>query len=1022
MAQWHAVFLGLIALLGVAAPGPGAEAADRWAGLAETIFQNFNRDLGLPHPVPTALAEDNDGFLWVGTQGGLGRWDGYRFHGYKPDPNLPGHLPDGWVQVLHLDPRGRLWVGTSVGGLVRYDAENDQFLKIPLSPGKPDHAHIGAIADDGVGGLWVGADGNLNHLDPGTGTVLTLRHDGQDPGSIPDGLIQALLRDSKGRLWVGTTKGLARRDDGAGRFKPVPLTPLLDETQSVSALFEDATGRIWIGTTRHGVYSLAPGGGEPRAFETGGTSGSTLQHDWISAISAAGPNEIWLATRGDGIVAIDAATRQARRMRHDRTLPDSLAHDDIWTLLRDNAGSMWAGGTGGLSYHPRDLGVISTVFGASDRPDGVSGADIYSILPTKDGRIWLGFIGGGVDIVDPMGARVAQLGPDATRPDSALPKDVVTSLAEGAGGNVYVGTLRGLYQVDGASHDVTLAAMSQRDPRAPVGALLADAGVLWVGGQNDGLWGVKIGDTAAVPVFGPAESSRLTSQRVRSIRRGLGQDLWIGTVGGLNRLDLATHEIEPISPDPADPSALPMGFVSSLLIDRQGRLWVGTFGGGIAIMVGRRPDGRPLFHRLGIADGVPHLNIDMLLLDDQGTVWASTDDGLARIDPTSFAIRPVKRAEGSSFVDYFENAGAVDQAGEALFGAKGGMTVIRPAPLANWTFHPPVVVSDVQVGGRSVPSGRFNHAGAADPVVLTPETNSLAVEFAALDFTAPGRNRYAYRLDGFDRDWIETDPTRRLAAYTNLPPGSYVLHLRGSNRDGVWAERELAIPISVLPAWYQTLWFKLAATLAVLAIIVVIIRSRTAYLRRRQGELERQIAERTADLRAANSQLFELATKDVLTGCLNRRHFTERACELMALANRYETPLSLAIIDLDNFKAVNDTYGHPAGDAVLRTVGRTSLGHVRATDLLGRMGGEEFALLMPNTTVAGAAQLANRLREAIKAAETRTDGTSIVITASVGLAEMRRDEPFDQIYARADAALYAAKGSGRNRVTIVTAH
>ena len=990
------------------------DAAERWNGLAETIFQNYGRDQGMPHPVPMALAQDGDGFIWLGTQGGLARWDGYRFRGYQPNPKDPASLPDSFVQTLHTDPKGRLWIGTSAGGLVRYDRDHDNFTPVALGETEGSRSHIGAIADDGAGGLWVGTNNGLAHLPSDTAAPVVLRYDANDPGSLLEGDVQTVLPDHEGRLWIGTQKGLARRDAGTDRFVRVRLPISSDTLVGVTALFEDDDGRIWIGTNRHGVYVIEPGIEEPHALaETEASS------DWISSIAAAGPQEIWFATRTNGILVIDPTTKSIRRIRHDRTLPGSLAHDDVWALLRDSAGSMWAGGTGGLSYHSNGLGAVSTIFGASDRPNGVSDADVYAILPTRDGRVWLGFISGGVDIIDPTAGRVAQLRPDRNRTETALPKDTVMALAEADNGNVFVGTFRGLYRVDGTTHEVSLMRVSPgRDPREPVATLLIDDGVLWIGGIDDGLWGLKLGDESHPVVFGPADATQLNDQRIESITRGLGQDLWLGSRNGLNRLDLATHAMERILADPADPTALPARFVSSTLMDRQGRLWVSTFGGGIAVMIGRRPDGRPMFHRLGIDDGLPHINVDKLLLDGRGQVWAGTDDGLAVIDPTSFAIRALRHAEGSALLDYFDGAGATDAEGEPLFGAKGGLSVVRGDLLSNWTFRPSVVVSDVRLGGNPVAPGRFNGAGSREPLVLTPETNSLAVEFSALDYTAPERNLYAYKLEGFDRDWVPTEASRRLASYTNLPPGSYTLRLRGSNRDGAWTERDINIPIRVLPAWYQTVWFIIAAVLAALALVAAVVRSRTAYLRARQAELERQIAERTADLSAANERLFELATTDPLTGCANRRHFVERANDLIALSRRLETPICLAIMDLDEFKQVNDTYGHPAGDAVLRMIGRTSRDHIRATDLLGRIGGEEFALLMPDTATEGANQLAERLREAIGAEVADVEGTILHITVSLGLAEIRPGESFEQLYARADAALYAAKEAGRDRVVV----
>jgi len=1015
--RWCAALVVLCPLLWPAE----ADAAERWNELVETIFQNYGREQGMPHPVPVALAQDSDGFLWVGTQGGLARWDGYRFRNYQSDPKDPGSLPDSYIQTLHTDPAGRLWVGTSAGGLVRYDRDHDRFVPVALGETGQGRSHIGAIVDDGTGGLWVGTDNGLSHLAADAATQSLLRHDEGDPGSLPDGPVRTVLPDHEGRLWVGTQKGLARRDAGSDRFVTVRL-PISSDTQvGVTALFEDDERRIWIGTNRHGVYMIEPGTDEPQALVETEASGSDIRSDWISSIAAASPQEIWFATRNDGILAVNPATKSTRRIRHDRTLPGSLAHDDIWALLRDSAGSMWAGGTGGLSYHSNGLGAVSTIFGASDRPNGMTGADVYTVLATRDGRAWLGFIGGGVDIIDPTAGRIAQLRPDPARPETALPKDIVLALAEADNGDVFVGTFRGLYRIDGTTHQVGLMRVSaERDLREPINTLLVDDGILWVGGVNDGLWGLKLADQNHPVVFGPADATQLNDKEIDSITRGLGQDLWLGNRNGLNRLDLATHAMERILADPADPMALPARLVSSTLLDRQGRLWVSTFGGGIAVMIGRRPDGRPLFHRLGTADGLPHVNIDKLLLDARGQVWAGTDDGLAVIDPTSFAIRALRHAEGAALLDYFTGSGSTDTAGEPLFGAKNGLSVVRGDLLADWTFRPPVVVTDIRLGGNPVASARFNGAGSRAPLVLTPETNSLAVEFSALDFTAPERNLYAYRLDGFDRDWIPTDASRRLAAYTNLPPGSYTLRLRGSNRDGVWTERDVDLPIRVLPAWYQTVWFVVAAVLAALALVAAVVRSRTAYLRARQAELERQIAERTADLSAANERLFELATIDPLTGCANRRHFVERANDLLALSRRLDAPICLAIMDLDEFKHVNDSHGHPAGDAVLRMVGRASRGHIRATDLLGRIGGEEFALLMPNTDVAGAHHFADRLRDAIGTESVDIGNRLVRITVSLGLAEIRPGESFEQLYARADAALYAAKEAGRDRVVVDT--
>lgn len=990
--------------MAVACPAP-VPASERWDNLATTVFQNYGRDQGLPHPVPTALAQDRDGFIWVGLQGGLARWDGYRFRAYRANAAVPGSLHDDWVSVLHVAADGQLWVGGGAAGLARYDKLTDHFQPVPLNA-STDRRHIGAIADDGAGGLWIGTDDGLYSL-PRTGKPVPVTVAG-----LPGGAVRALLRDAGGTLWVGGTFGLARRGAGEATFQPVPM-PV--DAISVSALAQDAEGRVWIGTRRRGLFVLDGTGPAPVPVGVG----TGLDRGGVSTIVIAGTREIWAGLRGGGLWAVNVHDRQVRSVRHDRTVPGSLSHDDIWASLRDDAGSIWIGTSGGLSYHPHDREIVSTIYGGSQRPEGLSGTDVLSILPLRDGRVWLGYLNSGADQIDPARGRTVTLTPNPDNPDGALPPSQVSALAEGPDGTVWFGTRHGLYARDAARGILRLVPIPGRDPHAAVSALTFDQDILWVGGEEDGLWGFRPGPRPEIVLSG--KEVRLADPGVNIIRRGSGNDLWVGTRDGLHRIDIATRTVEHITTDPADPQSLPGRYVVSLLLDRQGRLWVGTFGGGIAVMTGRDDGNRPRFQHLGLDRGLPHVNVGSLQIDGAGTIWAGTDDGLAMIDADSLTARSVRRPDGAPLLDYVAGAGATDAMGDVMFGALGGLTVARPGTLPPWRFRPPLVVTDLRIGGMPVPVGRYNGRTDPEPIVLTPEANSLAVEFAALDYTAPERNRYAYKLDGFDRDWVQTDVSRRLAVYTNLAPGHYLLRLRGTNREGVPAARDLVLPVQVQPDWYQHRWVQALAILLALAGIFGLVRWRTAFLRRRQSDLERQVADRTADLRAANERLERLAMTDPLTGCANRRHFMQRAAEMVSLAIRHGTPLSLAVLDLDDFKRINDTHGHPAGDAVLVMAGRMLTDHMRGTDLVGRVGGEEFALLMPHTEADGALMLAGRLRAAFEAGHASTDSGPIGVTASIGVAVLRPEDDLETLYARADAALYAAKQGGRNRVTLAPA-
>jgi signal transduction histidine kinase/ActR/RegA family two-component response regulator len=302
----------------------------------------------------------------------------------------------------------------------------------------------------------------------------------------------------------------------------------------------------------------------------------------------------------------------------------------------------------------------------------------------------------------------------------------------------------------------------------------------------------------------------------------------------------------------SDNDGLARGGITSLVTDRHGRLWVSSTGGAINILTGRDSHGRLRFRHLGMEDGLPNANVDDLQLAPDGAIWASTDDGLARIDPQTLKIADFHLKDGIYFNDHWSGAGTVTPNGEILFGSIGGLDVVGPGVIKPWSFQPPVVITDVEEGAKSIgasglDTGRVD-TGRQDELRIPPGMKSLRVEFSALDFASPADNRYAYRLVGYDRDWVETDAAHRVAAYTNLDPGHYELRLRGSNKDGLWSQSTLSLPIEVQPAWNQTRLFKFAAfTLGLLAVAGVIW-WRTATMRRQQHELERQVEDRTAQL------------------------------------------------------------------------------------------------------------------------------------------------------------------------------
>ena len=1005
----------VVGVAGVPLGGGFAEvrAADaaRWSALADTVFEYLARDNDLPNSTaPTALAEDGAGFLWVGTQNGLARWDGYHFRSYKADPAIPGSLPDNLIRQLRTDTRGRLWIATNSGGLARYDRDGDRFVTYGAGPKGLSSASLRDIIDDGAGGIWVASDDGLDHLRADSDQVEHFRHDSNDPNTLPDNRVRAVFRDRDGALWVGTLAGLVRRELGSKRFVPVPLAKADGKATVAWSFYQDGAGRIWIGTLRQGAYIVDPKeSGTPAPI--GGVVQPLLPNEGIRAITEVRPGEIWLGTDGHGIVAVNAKTFETRRILHDPTVMSSLADDDVQALHTDRSGLVWIATTRSISRYNSRQAAVYTVFGGSSRSVSLSDSDVDSVLAMPDGHIWLGLGSMGIDVLDPLGLRVASLRPDPQHPQTALPKDYVNTLVRGPSGDVYVGTEQGLYRADKLAHGVVRLSAPLHDPSAAVWTLRFEVDMLWVGGF-DGLWAL---DLSANPTVPSANVDGLTDQRVTVIDAGPPGTLWIGTKNGLNRLDLASHAVERILPDPPDPNALRAGYISTLLTDRRGRLWVGTLGGGISVLDRRDHSGKPHFIRLGSSQGLASESIDKLLEDARGQVWASTDDGLAVIDPTSFAIRTLRRAEGVPIANHWAGAGAATPEGDLLFGAVGGLIVVRPEQLALWSYHPPIVVTDVRIGGKRVPANTFNSDEGVAPLIVTPDVNSIAVEFAALDYSAPERNRYAYRLDGFDSDWIETEPSRRLAAYTNLLPGDYALRLRGSNRDGAWTDKVLTVPIRVLPAWYQTIAFRILAGVVFFVLIAAVVQVRTLYLRKARRELERVVIERTRELRESQRQLQQIAYCDTLTALPNRRMFMEEFRELLVLAGLQNGRFALLLIDLDRLKQINDTLGHDVGDALLIEAAIRLQAAVRKSDCVARLGGDEYAVLLTqNPAAADIEAVCKRIVDNF-ALEVVVNGVSVRTSPSIGVAVYPdHGTGQDPLYKSADLALYEAKRMGGN--------
>jgi ligand-binding sensor domain-containing protein/signal transduction histidine kinase len=877
----------LLSLAGLWPPCARAEAS-RWADLAHTAFHKLRA--GLPHPVVASLAEDGDGFLWLGTQAGLARWDGYHFHLYPASD-----LPDQWVQVLHTDLQGRLWVGTRGAALARFDKAQDRFIAMA---GGPNRHALWAMADADRDHLWLGGDDGLALFNSQTGRLqnwpLTdpprttsglAAHSARHPAP-PAPRVRTLLRDRVGELWIGTDVGLLRRASHAGPaiLQTIRLPLANGQTPAITSLFQAQDGKIWIGTQQHGAWLLEPRTGEISALQ----KNIALGIDTIYAIVQANTDEIWLGSFGQGIIAVNTLSLEARRIVHHPGLADSLPDNTVWSMLRDRAGLLWIGTGAGLARHNGANQAIFSLKSQGDAGDGLANGGVSAILADFDGQVWLGHDKNGISVIDARAQHIRALRPDPRHPAQTLPRVPIEALLQDGNGDILAASRRGLFQIHGER--VAQLTWPQPNRNAIVSALHARKQELWLG-----LWdGLRIRKRAGDKLLTiPEETSRLSDKRITAIESAGDGALWIGTGSGLNWYQPESKRVLAMRASPGDPHGLASGNITSLLLDRNQRLWIGTQGGGLHLLESEPGQLPARFRRFGSAQGLPGANVQKLLQDPYGNIWASCDEQIVRIDGKTLHLRRLDGDDGVHLGAYLPGAGAATRQGELLFGSSNGLTVVHSHAFHDWHYRPPVVITQITVQGKPVPAAQYNRqlARGPDPAMaaparneagqgqpgpnesgqshsgqnasnpnesgpalrILPQANQFSVEFAALDYSSPQNNRYAWRLAGYDQDWIESDAEHRQAVYTNLPPGEYQLHLRGSNRIGLWSENVL--PIQVLPAWYQSWWFRVLFCVLLGGAFLALLQGRTAYLRRSKRQLEAQVAERTAQLQESNQHL-----------------------------------------------------------------------------------------------------------------------------------------------------------------------
>jgi diguanylate cyclase (GGDEF)-like protein len=689
-------------------------------------------------------------------------------------------------------------------------------------------------------------------------------------------------------------------------------------------------------------------------------------------------------------------------LKHDPLRADSLAHDVVYGSFQDRGGLIWVATNGGgvSRYNPRRQQF---------QFEPASGK-VLALHETASGSLWAGVYNGGLVEYNPQG-KIRTWKHDPKDPRS-LSNDIINGITEDPQHRLWLLTNQGVTILDPVTGRLTRwdtdPGHGDSLPDEVVNSLVVDrTGTYWFGTYRSGVIRRPPPGTPG-PVHVYTANSHLPGALPDNLVYFVQEDregrIWVGTNGGLALYRPETDDFQVWRYDPADPRTLPSNTVRCLLEDSRGRFWVATNGGGLS----RLDPATGALENFGLKDGLSNLSIYTVLEDGNGRLWTASANGLFSFDPDQKVFRRYGKADGLMAPEF--SAGYLKTAdGRMLFGGLKGILTLRPGNLVTSDPPPPVALTAIQVLGSP--------RQVAPKLSLGWQENAVTFSFAALDFRNPGKNLYAYRLEGFDRDWVQAG-TRHEATYTNLWPGTYRFRFRGANPSEAWAESDQSVELTVQAApwadWYA--WIVYAGVF--LTMVYLYQRARVS---RTLGQKVSELEVLRTQLEEANRKLDQLARLDGLTGIPNRRALDEWLAGEGARALRQRQSVSLLMIDIDDFKRYNDFYGHLEGDTCLKVVAKTlSESLLRTTDFVARYGGEEFVVVLHDTDLEGARIVAERLKDAIDALAIPHQMASAVkhVSISLGVASQvpGADRTIEDLLQAADQALYRAKALGRHRV------
>ncbi len=822
--------LYLILILGL------LEMAELWAQQPGWYFDQINLEQGLSQGTINCMLQDQKGLLWIGTQDGLNKFDGYSFSVYRYHNTDTLSISDNWITSLYEDHQGFIWVGTLSGGLNRFDRTTGsfkQYRQIEDVDYTIPSDHIRHITEDRAGALWIASDLGLSMK--GIQGFINYRFSSisSDP---PD--INFLFNSPDGSLWIGSNQGLYRFNYQSDQIEVMPIKGLPD-IDFRAALVMDKDD-VLIGG-HPGLYRLSQEAGEWVAKEI---THDKITDNLVNAMEQDSNGNWWIGYDTEGIIVWNGKESIAS-IRYEPTQNQSLTNDKVHEILNGKFGNIWIGTLNGINRYNmgnRKFDLYQNIPGLS----GHSGNSIFGITTDKQGYLWTA-TRAGIFRTDQQTAQVQKFDSESNPP---LQANSFRSVYRDNEGLIWIGSATGSLDIlDPATMKVTQLQLSHSGSGNAIYSIFESSqGDLYLG-TTSGLYQKS---------HESDQWQHYPMEEIRAISEDRNHNLWIGTLGaGMYKFIPETQQFQQFRHQPDDPHSLSHDIVACIYVDPGDTLWIGTASGFNRY---HPQDGK--FEHYNIGQGLPGEVVYGILPDNEGKLWLSTNNGLTEYNRLEDSFRTYYTSDGLQGNEF--NAGAFHQSqeGKLYFGGLNGVNAFHPGSIKNHPLLPEIVLTGFKVLNED--RTLKQSLESIQSIGLTYKDYFFSFEFSAVHLAAPEHNRYAYKMEGFDQDWIYTD--RRFASYTNLDPGDYKFKVIASNSDGVWTDEELVIDIHIAPPFWKTWWFYLIAALLILGMIYFAYRFRIAQIRKQEEiktEFNRRISE--VEMKALRSQM----NPHFLFNCLN---------------------------------------------------------------------------------------------------------------------------------------------------------